>query len=103
MENIDADVRVLRVKVTPNLGGCIHTKTLRAIHSLVGSNAHLVWASLWLWVEIPALLLYLKTIENNMLFWKNCFHQKIKTNFFSMYFQLIAVIPLDLKRESPDD
>ena len=35
MENIDADVRVLRVKVTPNLGGCIHTKTLCAIHSLV--------------------------------------------------------------------
>ena len=68
MENIDADVRVLRVKVIPNLGRCIHTKTLRAIHSLVGSNAHLVWASLWLWVEIPALLLYLKTIENNMFF-----------------------------------
>ena len=102
MENIDADVRVLRVKVIPNLGGCIHTKTLCAIHSLVGSNAHLVWALLWLWVEIPALLLYLKTIEN-MLFWKNCFHQKIKTNFFSKYFQLIAAIPLDLKRESPDD
>ena len=54
METIDADVKVLRVKVTPNLGGCIHTETLCAIHSLVGSNAHLVW----LWVEIPALLLY---------------------------------------------
>ena len=76
MENIDADVKVLRVKVTPNLGGCIHTETLCAIHSLVGSNAHLVWALLWLWVEIPALLLYLTTIENNMLFWKNRFHQK---------------------------
>ena len=28
---------------------------------------------------------------------------KIKTNFFSMYFQLIAAIPSDLKKESPDD
>lgn len=102
MENIDVDVKVLRVKVILNLGGCIHTKTLCAIHSLVGSNAHFVWALLWLWVEIPTLLLYLTTIEN-MLFWKNCFHQKIKTNFFSKYFQLIAAIPLDLKRESPDD
>ena len=91
-----------RVKVTPNLGGCIHTKTLCAIHSLVGSDAHLVWALLWLWVEIPALLLYLTTIENNVILEKSL-SSKIKTNFFSMYFQLIVAIPSDFKKESPDD
>ena len=101
VENIDADVKVLRVKVTPNLGGCIHTETLCAIHSLVGSNAHLVWALLWLWVEIPALLLYFWQLLKTICYFRKIAFIKNKNKLLQYVFSIDSSNSIGFKKRKP--